>query len=34
MEEVSAIEFLIDHLKKTKTNEEFFDTMKGRGGKS
>lgn len=31
MDEVAAIEFLIDRLKATKTNEEFFDAMK-RGG--
>jgi len=29
MEDLSAIEFLIDRLKQTKTNEEFFVTMKG-----
>lgn len=29
MEEISAIEFLIDRLKQTKTNNEFFDSMKG-----
>ena len=30
MEDLPAIEFLIDKLKDTKTNEEFFDTMKRR----
>ena len=29
MEELAAIEFLIDRLKLTKTNAEFFDSMKG-----
>jgi transcription termination factor Rho len=29
MEDLSAIEFMIDRLKQTKTNEEFFHTMKG-----
>ena len=28
MDELAAIEFLIDHLKDTKTNEEFFMSMK------
>jgi transcription termination factor Rho len=28
MDEIAAMEFLIDKLKDTKTNEEFFDTMK------
>jgi transcription termination factor Rho len=28
MEDLPAIEFLIDKLKDTKTNEEFFDSMK------
>ena len=28
MEEVAAMEFLIDRLKATKTNAEFFDAMK------
>jgi transcription termination factor Rho len=28
MEEVAAIEFLIDRLKATKTNSEFFDAMR------
>ncbi len=28
MEELSAMEFLLDKLKETKTNEEFFDSMK------
>ena len=28
MEEVAAIEFLIDRLKATKTNAEFFDAMR------
>lgn len=29
MDELAAIEFLIDRLKSTKTNEDFFDAMKG-----
>ncbi len=29
MDEVAAIEFLVDRLKSTKTNEEFFEAMKG-----
>lgn len=29
MDEVAAMEFLFDRLKSTKTNEEFFDAMKG-----
>ena len=29
MDELAAIEFLIDKLKTTKTNHEFFDSMKG-----
>jgi transcription termination factor Rho len=29
MDEVAAIEFLVDKLKTTKTNGEFFDSMKG-----
>ena len=28
MEEVAAMEFLLDRLKATKTNAEFFDAMK------
>jgi transcription termination factor Rho len=28
MEDIAALEFLIDHLKHTKTNAEFFDSMK------
>ncbi|MNT82928.1 hypothetical protein D3C72_2227280 [compost metagenome] len=28
MDEISAIEFLLDRLKDTKTNEEFFQSMK------
>ena len=28
MEEIQAIEFLLDKLKDTKTNEEFFNSMK------
>jgi transcription termination factor Rho len=28
MDEVSAMEFLIERLKTTKTNEEFFESMK------
>lgn len=31
MEDIAAIEFLIDRLKVTKTNEEFFEAMKGKG---
>lgn len=31
MEDVAATEFLIDRLKVTKTNDEFFDAMKGKG---
>ncbi|MEM1231527.1 MAG: transcription termination factor Rho [Pseudomonadota bacterium] len=30
MDDLNAIEFLIDKLKNTKTNEEFFNSMKGR----
>jgi transcription termination factor Rho len=30
MEDTPAIEFLLDRLRKTKTNDEFFDTMKGK----
>ena len=33
MEDLQAIEFLLDKLRKTKTNDEFFDTMR-RGGAS
>lgn len=29
MDEIAAIEFLLDRMKKSKTNEEFFDMMKG-----
>ena len=29
MEDTAAIEFLIDKLKDTKTNADFFDSMKG-----
>jgi transcription termination factor Rho len=29
MDEVEAMEFLFDKLQKTKTNEEFFNTMRG-----
>ncbi len=29
MEDVAAIEFLIGKLKKTKSNDEFFKSMKG-----
>lgn len=32
MDKIAAQEFLIDRLKVTKTNEEFFDSMKGKGG--
>ena len=28
MEEISAMEFLLDKLKSTKTNEQFFESMK------
>jgi transcription termination factor Rho len=28
MDEIAAIEFLIDRLKTTKTNEDFFEAMK------
>jgi transcription termination factor Rho len=28
MDELASIEFLIDKMKETKTNAEFFDTMK------
>jgi transcription termination factor Rho len=28
MDELAAIEFLLDRMKNTKTNSEFFDTMK------
>ena len=28
MDEVTAMEFLIERLKNTKTNDEFFDSMK------
>ena len=31
MDDLAAIEFMIDKLKDTKTNEEFFSSMKGRG---
>ena len=31
MEDVAATEFLIDRLKVTKTNDEFFESMKGKG---
>ena len=30
MEDTPAIEFLLDRLRKTKTNDEFFDSMKGK----
>src|SRR5690554_1775664 len=33
MDEIAAIEFLLDKLRQTKTNDEFFDNMRG-GGKS
>ena len=29
MDELAAIEFLLDKLKTTKTNNEFFDSMRG-----
>jgi transcription termination factor Rho len=28
MEEIAAMEFMLDKLKDTKTNDEFFDSMK------
>ena len=31
MEDIPAIEFIIDRLKTTKTNNEFFEAMKGKG---
>ena len=34
MDELAAMEFLIDRLKTTKTNADFFDAMKGRNDKS
>ena len=30
MDDIAAIEFMVDKLKDTKTNEEFFASMKGR----
>jgi transcription termination factor Rho len=30
MEDTPAIEFLLDKLRKSKTNDEFFDSMKGK----
>ena len=33
MDEISAMEFMIDKLSSTKTNDEFFEAMKG-GGKT
>jgi transcription termination factor Rho len=30
MDDLAAIEFMLDKLKHTKTNEEFFASMKGR----
>jgi transcription termination factor Rho len=30
MDDIAAIEFMVDKLKDTKTNEEFFNSMKGR----
>jgi transcription termination factor Rho len=32
MDEIAAMEFLIDKLSSTKTNDEFFEAMKGSGG--
>ncbi|MFN7096124.1 MAG: transcription termination factor Rho, partial [Gammaproteobacteria bacterium] len=29
MDEIAAMEFLIDRLRTTKTNDDFFDAMKG-----
>jgi transcription termination factor Rho len=34
MEDSQAIEFLIERLKSTKTNEEFFSAMKNGGSKA
>ena len=34
MDEIQAIEFLLDRLKVTKTNEEFFDKMKNKKSKN
>ncbi len=34
MEDVQAIEFLLDKLRQTKTNDDFFDAMRGSNGKS
>lgn len=31
MEDTQAIEFLLDKLRATKTNDEFFDSMRGNG---
>lgn len=31
MEDIQAIEFLLDKLRQTKTNDEFFDSMRGNG---
>lgn len=33
MEDVQAIEFLLDKLRQTKTNDDFFDSMRGGNGK-
>ncbi|MAY15478.1 MULTISPECIES: transcription termination factor Rho [Oceanospirillaceae] len=33
MEDVQAIEFLLDKLRQTKTNDDFFDSMRGGSGK-
>ncbi|MGY0398764.1 MAG: transcription termination factor Rho [Ostreibacterium sp.] len=33
MDEIGAIEFLLERMKNTKTNDEFFQTMKGGAGK-
>ena len=30
MEDIAAIEFMVDKLKDTKTNEQFFNSMRGR----
>ena len=30
MDDIAAIEFMVDKLKETKTNEDFFRSMRGR----
>ena len=32
MDEIAAVEFLIERMKATKTNEQFFETMKRAAG--